>query len=64
MQTSTLGLAGQTAKLETMIIADTATYENFVDLPGDDIYRLRLSSRRLGSDHLTSVDYGYDHRSD
>lgn len=61
-QVSGLGLSGLTMKLEPMEIAGTRTYGGFVDLPGFDIYTIRLSIDRKSGERPLMVDFKYDHR--
>lgn len=61
-QVSGLGLAGSSKGLEPMKIADTITYGGFFDLPGADIYTIRLTIRRPGSQRPVVIDFKYDHR--
>jgi hypothetical protein len=61
-QVSGLGLSGTTKTLEPMQIADTTTYGGFFDLPGADIYAIRLTIRRPGSPRPVVLDFKYDHR--
>ena len=46
---SGLGLAGNKKKLEPMQIAGTTTYGGFFDLPGFDIYTVKLTVERGGT---------------
>ena len=61
-QVSGLGLAGSSKSLEPMKLADTITYGGFFDLPGADIYTIRLTIRRPGSQRPVVIDFKYDHR--
>lgn len=61
-QVSGLGLAGTTQSLEPMRIADTITYGGFFELPGADIYTIRLTIQRPGSARPVILDFKYDHR--
>lgn len=61
-QVSGLGLAGSSKTLEPMQIANTTTYGDFFDLPGADIYTIRLTIRRPGSTRPVVLDFKYDHR--
>ena len=45
-QVSGLGLSGPSKKLEAMEIAGTASYGAFFNLPGRDLYRIRLAIER------------------
>ena len=62
-QVSGLGLSGTSKTLEPMQIANTTTYGGFFDLPGADIYTIRLTIRRPGSQRPVVLDFKYDHRS-
>ncbi len=57
-----LGLAGATKALEPMSIADTVTYGEFFDLPGADLYTIRLTIERPGLGHASKVEFTFDHR--
>ena len=46
---SGLGLAGNKKKLEPMQIAGTTTFGGFFDLPGFDIYTVKLTVERSGT---------------
>ncbi len=59
-----LGLAGSNEKLEPMEIAGAMTYGNFFDLPGRDLYTVRLEIRRAGSQRPVVVEFKYDHRNE
>jgi hypothetical protein len=61
-QVSGLGLAGTSKTLQPMQIANTTTYGGFFDLPGADIYTIRLTIRRPGSTRPVVLDFKYDHR--
>jgi hypothetical protein len=61
-QVSGLGLSGTTKTLEPMQIADTITYGGFFDLPGADLYTIRLMIQRPGSRRPVVLDFKYDHR--
>jgi hypothetical protein len=61
-QVSGLGLSGTTRTLEPMEIAKTTTYGNFFNLPGADLYTIRLTIQRPGSQRLVVLDFKYDHR--
>ena len=62
----TLGELGGTAlyltALARMEIANTTTYGNFFNLPGADLYTIRLTIQRLGSQRPVVLDFKYDHR--
>jgi hypothetical protein len=60
-QVSGLGLAGDTKALEPMSIAQTSTYGGFFDLPGRDIYTVKLKIQRPGTKPVT-VNFTYDQR--
>lgn len=61
-QVSGLGLSGTKKKLEPMQIEGTTTYGAFFNLPGRDIYTVKLSVERPGAARLTTFDFKYDHR--
>ena len=56
-----LGLSGSKKKLEPMQIAGTTTYGGFVDLPGFDLYTVKLTVERSGVSPAT-LQFKYDHR--
>jgi hypothetical protein len=58
---SPLGLSGSEKALETMNIADTVTYGGFFNLPGADLYTIRVSVRRPGPQQPVVLDFKYDH---
>jgi hypothetical protein len=60
-EVSGLGLAGGKKKLEPMLIADTTTYGGFFDLPGYDIYTVKLTIERRGTSPAV-LQFKYDHR--
>jgi hypothetical protein len=60
-QVSGLGLSGPKQKLESMEIAGTITYGGFFNLPGRDLYTIRLTISRPNN-ALVLVDFKYDHR--
>lgn len=57
---SALGLAGSERPLEPMRIAETTTYGNFFDLPGDGPYRIAIEVSR--ANQTIRFDFDYDHR--
>jgi hypothetical protein len=59
---SGLGLSGPTKKLEPMEVAGTTTYGNFFDLPGRDLYTVRLAIQRAGAPNPVKLDFKLDHR--
>ncbi len=61
-QVSGLGLAGTKKKLDPMEIANTVTYGAFFDLPGLDLYTVRLTVERSAGERPITVDFKYDHR--
>jgi hypothetical protein len=61
-QVSGLGLSGPKSTLEPMEIASTITYGAFFNLPGADLYSIRLTIQRPGSQRPVVVDFKYDHR--
>jgi hypothetical protein len=60
-EVSGLGLAGTKTKLEPMQIAGTTTYGGFVDLPGFDLYTVKLTVERSGTGPAV-LQFKYDHR--
>jgi hypothetical protein len=61
-QVSGVGLAGSSKTLEAMQIAGTTTYGAFFDLPGADLYTIKVTIARPGSQHPVAVTFKYDHR--
>jgi hypothetical protein len=61
-QVSGLGLSGSRYRLEAMEIADTVTYGGYFNLPGRDLYTVRLTVERPGVPQTVVVDFTYDHR--
>ena len=59
---SGVGLAGSEQELEPMKIENTITYGAFIDLPGADLYTIRLVIERPGSGQVVTLDFKYDHR--
>lgn len=59
---SGLGLSSSEKTLEPMSIANTVTYGGFFYLPGADLYTIRVSVRRAGSQQPVVLDFKYDHR--
>jgi hypothetical protein len=57
-----LGLSGPQEKLEPMNIANTITYGSFFDLPGADLYTIKLTIERPGLRQPVVMDFKYDHR--
>lgn len=60
-EVSGLGLSGSKQKLEPMQIAGTTTYGGFFDLPGFDLYTVRLTVERAGASPVV-LPFKYDHR--
>jgi hypothetical protein len=60
-EVSGLGLAGNKKKLELMQIAGTTTYGAFFDLPGFDIYMVKLTVEPSGAGPAV-LQFKYDHR--
>jgi hypothetical protein len=60
-EVSGLGLAGNKKKLEPMQIAGTTTYGGFFELPGFDIYTVKLTVERSGPGPAV-MQFKYDHR--
>jgi hypothetical protein len=61
-QISGLGLSGSKVALEPMQIANTVTYGAFFNLPGADLYTVKLTIQQPGSPRTVSVEFKYDHR--
>lgn len=61
-QVSGLGLSGGKKKLEPMQIEGTTTYGAFFNLPGRDIYKVKLSIERSGTARPVTFEFKYDHR--
>ncbi|HET7680945.1 MAG TPA: hypothetical protein VFK79_12550 [Xanthobacteraceae bacterium] len=61
-QVSGLTLSGPTKRLDPMQIADTITYGTFVNLPGPDLYTVRVTVERPGGHRPVAMDFTYDHR--
>ena len=61
-QVSGLGLSGSTKKLEPMEIAGTTTYGVFFNLPGRDLYTVKLTVERPGGARPVTFQFKYDHR--
>jgi len=61
-QVSGIGLAGIRKKLEPMEIANTKSYGGFFDLPGRDVYTVRLTIERPGQSKSVDLEFKYDHR--
>lgn len=61
-QVSGLGLSGGSKKLEPMEIAGTTTYGAFFDLPGRDLYTVKLTVERTGTVRPAIFQFKYDHR--
>jgi len=60
---SGLGLSGTEKALEHMNVADAVTFGGFFDLPGADLYAVRITVRRPGSrEPPRAFDFKYDHR--
>ena len=60
-EVSGLGLSGSKKKLEPMQIAGTTTYGGFFDLPGFDLYTVKLTVERGGASPAV-LQFKYDHR--
>jgi hypothetical protein len=60
-EVSGLGLSGSKEKLEPMQIAGTAAYGGFFDLPGSDLYTVKLTVERTGTSPAV-LQFRYDHR--
>jgi hypothetical protein len=61
-QVSGLGLSGTRKKLEPMEIAGTTTFGEFFNLPGRDLYTVKLSVERSGGAPPVVLEFKYDHR--
>ena len=61
-QVSGIGLAGSTKTLEAMQIAGTTTYGAFFDLPGADLYTIKVTIARPGLQRPVAMTFKYDHR--
>lgn len=61
-QVSGIGLAGIRKKLEPMEIANTTSYGGFFDLPGRDVYTIRLTIERPAQPKPVDLEFKYDHR--
>jgi hypothetical protein len=61
-QISGVGLSGAKKKLDPMEIANTISYGGFFDLPGRDLYTIRLTIERPGQPNPGSLELKYDHR--
>ena len=60
-EVSGVGLSGDKRKLEPMQISGTTTYGGFFDLPGFDIYTVKLTVERSGTGPAV-LQFKYDHR--
>jgi hypothetical protein len=60
-EVSGLGLSGSKKKLEPMQIAGTTTYGGFFDLPGFDLYTVKLTVEHSGASSAV-LQFKYDHR--
>ncbi len=63
-QVSGLGLSGVKRNLEPMDVGGALTYGNFFDLPGRDLYTIRVAIQREPAQQAVTVEFKYDHRSD
>lgn len=61
-QVSGLGLPSNSKKLESMQIGGTTTYGAFFNLPGRDLYRIKLKIERPTPAKSVTVEFKYDHR--
>ena len=61
-QISGLGLYGAQKRLESMDISNTTTYGGFFDLPGRDLYIIKLTIQRPDAAKPVVLDFKYDHR--
>lgn len=60
-EVSGLGLSGSKEKLEPMQVAGAAAYGGFFDLPGSDLYTVKLTVARPETPP-TVLQFRYDHR--
>ena len=60
-EVSGLGLSASQKQLEPMQMAGTATFGGFFDLPGSDLYTLKLTVERSGTSPAV-LEFKYDHR--
>jgi hypothetical protein len=60
-QVSGLGLTGSNTKLEPMRISGTTTYGGFFNLPGFDLYTVKLTVQR-GEAAPVIFEFKFDHR--
>ncbi|OCK53624.1 hypothetical protein [Bradyrhizobium sp. LMTR 3] len=60
-EVSGLGLSGSRKKLEPMQIAGTTTYGGFFNLPGFDLYTVKLAIER-GAASPAVLEFRYGHR--
>jgi hypothetical protein len=60
-EVANLGLSGNKKKFEPMQIAGTTTYGGFFDLPGFDLYTMKLTVERSGAGPAV-LQFKYDHR--
>jgi hypothetical protein len=61
-QISGIGLAGTSKNLDAMLIAGTTTYGAFFDLPGADLYTIRVTIERPSAQRAVVMSFRYDHR--
>lgn len=61
-QVSGIGLSGIKKNLDRMEIAGTTSYGGFFDLPGRDLYTIRLTIERPGQPTPVDMEFKYDHR--
>lgn len=61
VEVSGLGLSGSKKQFEPMQIAGTTAYGGFFDLPGSDIYIVKLTVERAGAKPAV-LQFKYDHR--
>jgi hypothetical protein len=60
-EVSGVGLSGRKSRLEPMQISGTTTFGGFVNLPGRDLYTVRLTVERSGASPAV-MQFRYDHR--
>lgn len=56
-----IGLGREQKMLEPMHIADVVTYGNFFDMPGNDIYHIKVQIRRPGRKDVVEAQFTHRH---
>lgn len=56
-----IGLGSAQKKLEPMRIADSVTYGNYFDMPGNDIYHVQVQIRRPGVPGVVAAQFTHRH---